>query len=383
MEKNDINPKIPKIPIIKRLWGLIPYIFLILIIMISASLYNQVQKKAQILKKQSESQIIEEKPPINVVTMKLEAKPIRDIINLPGITTPWVKLDILSEVRGKVVKQLIKEGSRVKKDQLLYVIDSRDYKNNYDSIKASYEASLSSLRRLKNLYYEQLATQSQLDEALAQTQSLKANMDNALLNVKRCNIRAPISGVINCRCVDYGKLINISDKVSEILQFDKIKVSVGIPESDVDAVRKIDTFMVKIDALNGKLFKGQKYFLSKTADQAARLYNLDIVINNSNFEILPDMFARVEIIKSEILNGISVPLYSVINRNKKQQVFVVENNISYLRDVKTGLQENFRIQITDGLKIGEEVIVVGQRNVTNGQKLNIIKSIKDIKELVN
>jgi RND family efflux transporter MFP subunit len=206
-------------------------------------------------------------------------------------------------------------------------------------------------------------------------------MDNAKLDLENCRVRARVSGIVNRIDIEEGQYLSKSTKIAQILQIKKVKVNVGIPESDVDAVRKLDNFDVKIDALDAKVFKGTKHYLSKSADPDARLYNLAVTIDNAEGKILPDMFARVEIVKNIAHNSIIVPIYSLISYNKGHIVYVAKDGTSRMRQVETGMQEGWQIEITKGLSPGEEVIVVGHRSVSDGQKINVVRTVKDPEEL--
>jgi len=363
-----------------RVWGMIPMFFLIGLCCCAAWIYQNVEAKKAALAAKKAAQIKEEKPKTNVITLKLKPELIQDRISFPGIVKAWVRLDVLSEAQGRMIDLAVKEGDFVRKGQLLAKIDLRDYQNALRSIKASYKAALASVHRLKELHQKQLATQSQLDEAVARMESSKANMDTASLNLERCAIRAPINGIVNARYADKGQYINLSDSIVEIIQIDPVKIAVGIPESDVDAVRRLDRFQIKIDALN-KTFTAKKNFLSNTADATARLYNLEMRVNNTSFEILPDMFVRVEIIKREVKNGISAPLYSILTRNNKRLAFVEKDGIAQMRQVVPGLQEKWRIEIREGLFPDEHLIVMGHRDVSHGQPVHVIRTINNIEEL--
>ncbi len=367
---------------LRRIWGALPSLFLTALIVVAVMLFGRIQSESKLLEEQKKAQMRQKQPDVNVVTLELAPAPIRDRINLPGITQPWVKLDVLTEVSGKVAKKAVEEGNSVRKGDVIAVFDSRDYQNAYNSLKASYQAASATLTRLEKLHEGQLATRSQLDDARAQSENYRSSMDTAELNLERCTLRAPISGLINRLYIDNGQFLDHADKVAEILQIEQIKVRVGIPESDVDAVRNLEDFNVKIDALNGKTFSAKKYFLSRTADTEARLYNLDLAVDNAGGEILPDMFARVEIVKKEVPEGLSLPLYSIITRNNETIVYVCKDNKSYSRKIVTGLQEGWRVEITQGLDAGEQVIVVGQRSVNDGQTVNVVRRLKNIEELV-
>jgi multidrug efflux pump subunit AcrA (membrane-fusion protein) len=93
------------------------------------------------------------------------------------------------------------------------------------------------------------------------------------------------------------------------------------------------------------------------------------------------MFARVEIVKQEIENAITLPLFSVITINEENIVYVVKDNVVRSRKIELGMQEGWRIQVTKGLEPNEHVVVVGQRSVNDGQKVNIIKTVSNLEAL--
>lgn len=381
MNTENENKHKPKFYIrwLKYIWGFIPIFIVILII---ATLFEHIQSKGETIKETKAAMIKKETPAINVVTLTLAPSLIRDRINLPGVVEPWVKLEVLTEVSGKVMKKHLEEGSSVRKGDVICQLDVRDYQNSYNSIEASYDAAEASLKRLKELHKGQLTTRSQLDEANAQVGQLKAALDTAKLNIERCTIRAPISGVINRLRIEEGQYLNSADPVAEILQIDRVKVRVGIPESDIDAVRKLKNFDVKIAALNHRVFSGKLFFLSKTADPLARLYDLVLELQNTENEILPDMFVRVEIVKKEVQESLSIPLYAVINQNNNNVVYVAEEGVAKPRDVEIGIQEGWRAEIIEGLASGDDVIVVGHRGVNDGDKVNVVRNVTDIQDIM-
>jgi RND family efflux transporter MFP subunit len=341
-----------------------------------------VGKKGEAIKAQNEAKLKKERPPVNVVALDLVPMPIRDRINLPGTTLPWVQLQVLAEITGKITEKTVEEGRAVKKGATLVAIDDRDYRNAYQSAKASHNLAQADLDRLNKLYQKQAIPQSRLDDAIARVKNTRANMNNAALALERTAIQAPIDGVVNRLLVEKGQYLNVGDPIAEILQMTRIKVRVGIPESDVDAVRRLDAFKVRIDALGGKTFQAKKYYLSKTADAMARLYNLDLALDNHRGEILPDMFVRVEIVKREIPDGIAVPIYSIITRDDAHIVYVVKDNMAHLRNVTLGLLEGWQVEIKDGLRAGDQVIVVGHRSVNDGDMVKVVRTVADIQEII-
>jgi membrane fusion protein (multidrug efflux system) len=169
--------------------------------------------------------------------------------------------------------------------------------------------------------------------------------------------------------------------VADVLRMDRVKIEVGIPESDVDAVRAIERFQVSVDALKGRVFEGRRHYLAKSADSLARTYRLEIEVANPEGTLLPDMFSRAEIVKQRIEDALSVPLFALVSQQKGQAVYVAEAGTARLVPVKTGIQEGWQVQIREGLAAGAKVIVVGQRDTKDGAPVNLVRTIARAEEL--
>ena len=366
----------------RRIWGVLPFLAVLVICgFLIMAMLGAIKEKSERLKAEKEAALKTERSEINVVALNLNPAPIADRMSLPGTVTPFVKLNVLTEVRGKITKKHVAEGAHVQKGDLLVTIDSRDYTLQRASTRASYNAALANKKRLAKLYKDKLATRAQLDDVVAQVDSLKAALDTAALNVERCTIEASIAGIVNGLPVETGQYLNIADPVATIIQVDKVKVLVGIPESDIDAVRRLDQFDVTVDALDGRIFTGKRHFLSKTADEMARLYRLEIAVDNPGGDLLPDMFTRVNIVKRTVADALAIPLFAVINRDEKHYAYVVNDDQAHMRPVELGILEGWRMEVVSGLEAGERVIVVGHRNVSEGTPVKVVRTVDDAREI--
>jgi membrane fusion protein (multidrug efflux system) len=302
-------------------------------------------------------------------------------LSLPGVAKPWISLQVVSEIKGKITNKRVSEGQKVNKGDILAIIDKSDYQNSYNSALASWETALSTQKRLKALVKKNFVTQSQLDDAITRVKTSKAALDNSKLALSRCTIRSPMHGVVDRVHIENGTFLSAGDPVVQILQIETLKIEVGIPESDVAAVRKLKTFNMTIDALDEKTYTGEYHYLYKTTDSMARLYNLEIKVDNADGAILPDMFARVKIIKNQDPLGLAVPMYSLVNRGKDVGVYVENQGVVSFRPVETGFQDGWKTQIQSGLFPGEKIVVVGHRVIEDGEKVNVTKTIRDMEEI--
>jgi membrane fusion protein (multidrug efflux system) len=308
---------------------------------------------------------------------------MKDSLDLPAITKAWQDLVLKTEVAGKVLSQVVKEGDFVEKGEIIAQIDPSDYQNMFDSIQARYKLAQANFARLDKLRDQSAASKSQFDEAQAALQELKANLADARLKILRCSVSAPISGIINSLPATAGTLLAYADPVAQIVDISKLKIDVAIPESDVSAIQNIQQCRVIFASLGNMERVAQRYFLAKQPSSAAMSYNLQLVLENDALDLLPGMFARAHVIKARYEKAIGIPLYAVLTEEDGQFVYVVEDNTALKRKVGTGFMEGWNIQVTSGLKENDLVVIVGQRNIEDGQKVQIVKMVKNAGEIVH
>lgn len=329
-------------------------------------------EKAQVAAEKLEM-IAAERPPANVVVLDLLPVVMKDQINLPGVIEPWRELSVLAKVEGTVIEMKVVEGETVKKGQLIARIDPADFRIAYDSARAEYELAAANQNRTASLYAKKVIPEAEMEEAGARMKTSKARLDKARLQLSRCDIKAPISGVVQKLEAKEGLLLNAYDPVAEILQIDRVKAVVGIPESDVALVRTTKDVALTIQALDNREVTGNYHFLASAPDTDARLYRLELEIDNVDRAILPGMFFRAQVIKRVIEDTISVPLFSVIKRNNNQFVFIEEDGVAKQLPVKLGIIDDWMVQVKEGISPGSRIVVEGHRNIDQGHKLNVVR----------
>lgn len=362
------------------------------------------QAKSDRLEEAKKTARKEEAPAINVVTMAMEPKTVRDSLSLPGSFTTSLTLTVATEVSGMIMEKTVEEGALVRPGDLLARVDDSKYKNAYNAAKSSYETALASKNRLETLYRSELSNKTDLDAVTTQMENNLAAMRVAAIDLEKCRITAPVSGLVNRIFIEQGQFMDTGNPVMEIIQTDPIYFNVNIPESDVPAVRALKTFDIRVDALEGRVVQAKTRHLTRTAGSLARAYNLELTVDNTAGDILPDMFGRVSLVKKTVENALAVPLYAVVSINDKKIVYLAEKNPKHelieaalaalglpdqapvdtavSREVTTGIQDGWMIEITRGLSVGDQVITVGQRSVSDGQKIRMIRSQKEQEELV-
>jgi len=367
--------------IVYFIWNNIPRFLLLAMVVLIFVLMGSIREQSKIIAAGKAAAVSPEKPKINVITLTLSPTTITDRINLPGSIEPWTKLRLMSKLSGTMVAVLVKEGDHIKKGDILARIEATDYQIALDRSKAAYNLAKAEYKRDKTMYDKGVIATSALDTKKTRLQTAKADYENARLMLSRATVTSPMDGVIRSLNAKVGLQLSIGDPIAEILEIDRLKGVVGIPESDVSAVRTLDSVDITIQALNNKKVTAKKYFLSPSPENIARLYNLELEIDNSDGEILAGMFIRADIIKKQMNSILKIPFYSVISRNNEQYVYIEENGIAQKRYVTLGIMEKWMVQVTSGLQNGDKIIIEGHRDVENEQKVKIVKALTSTEEL--
>lgn len=367
--------------IVYFIWNNMPRFILFLLIALIVVLFFAIKKESASIAASKAAALSIEKPPVNTVTLLLSPSTIQDRINLPGSIKSWTDLELLAKISGSITEVMVTEGDNVKQGDLLARIEEADYRIALDRARAAYKFAKAEFERDSSIYAKGMISTAELDTRKTSVQTSKADMEHAELQYSRCNIIAPMDGVIKQLDAKIGLRLAVGDPVAQILKIDKLKAVVGIPESDVNAIRQLDTVDLTIQALDGEIIRAKKHFISPSPETVARLYEMELEIDNADGRILPGMFVRADIIKKKVNNAIAIPFYSVISRNDEQYVFVEKDGVVEKRNVQLGIMEEWMVEITEGIAEGENLVIEGHRDVENKQQVRVIKKLTSLEGL--
>jgi membrane fusion protein (multidrug efflux system) len=363
-------------------WGVIPWIMVALVAGFIVYMGGRIMEKQSELEEAKKASLKKTVPAVRVITLTLEPQRLVDVINLPAQVEAFEEVWVKSEVPGQVVEVRVKDGQMVKRGQVLVKLDDRDFRARLSRIEANYRLADLNFERTKTLVRKNLAAPTKLDEIEAQRKDLAAQRNEAKLALSRTSIKAPLSSLLNELTVNRGDFLRVGDPVAQILEIDTVKVTVGVPESDVASIFDLEEADVIIEALEKRRVKGEKIFLSRQPRTLARLFDLELKVPNPDGRILPGMFARVELVKNVYEDALAVPLYAIISQGDERFVFIEKEGRAEKRKVNLGTLIGWQIHITSGLRAGEKVIAVGHRLLDDGQAVEVIRNVADPNEIV-
>lgn len=373
--KTDYSPQTSRAKYVYLIWKNLPRFSLLILILFTALGFFAIKDKGRRLTEEKANAAVKQKQLLNVVVLDIQQSPLRDRINLPGTIEPWQRLELLAKVGGMIEEVPVTEGDRVEEGTVLARIEEADYRIRLQSAQATWTLANAEYKRVKTMHAKGIAPQAELENSNAQLQTAQAALDQAQLNLSRCTITAPMSGIIRRLDAKPGLLLAVADPVAEILQIDRVKAVVGIPESDVAAVRNLNEISLTIQALGDRNLTGKKHFISPAPESNAHVYRLELALANQDASILPGMFVRADIVKEERANALALPLYSVITRKGEQFIYLEDKGVVHKQLVELGIMEGWMVEVTNGLQEGDRVVVEGHRDIEDGQEVRVIRSL--------
>ncbi len=315
-----------------------------------------------------------DKPPerlVKVSVMKVERTTMNDVLVLPGDTEAWEDVRLASDKDGRVEWVGPKEGDAVRKGELIAKIDAEALKAALERAQSSFDLADELYRRRQILYERRIISKEELDRSITERAVAEANLRQAKVEYERGFLHSPINGMVNHLYVDPGEYVARGAPVAELVNVDRIKINLNVPEVDVRYLRTGQPVMVTVDALPDRRLSGVIDFVAYKADPATKTFQVRVLIENPAREIRPGMIARVAMLRRTVPDAVAAPLFSLVDKGGERYVFVEKDGVAHARLVSLGIIEGDRIQITRGLEPGENLIVAGQTEVEEGARVQV------------
>ncbi len=203
--------------------------------------------------------------------------------------------------------------------------------------------------------------QFEIDAAQAKINQAQASLNLAYANLADTIITAPIKGVITKKNYEKGEQTTLNTPVLEMIGESNLQIEVNIPESDIAKVKTGQKVEITLDAFgDDKKFAGTVTFIdpAETVVEGVVYYKTKIQINEPQTQIKPGMTANLTIYTNKKDGVLIIPLRAIKSKGDKKYVEVLENGTLTQRIITTGLQGNQGVEVTSGLKEGEEVVTL-------------------------
>lgn len=334
--------------------------------------------------------------PITVTTVVVEKKDVPLILEATGTIVSNNIVDIRPMITNTVSKILVKDGQEVKAGDLLFVLDDRNDKANYEKLKALADDAQSQYLRAKELVAKNFISKAGLETSSANAKSAMAAAKAAEAQLSFNYLRSPIDGRAGIVNVFAGSLVQASNVVSTatsstatssvgamvtITQLNPINVQFVIPEKDIPTLleNQLDGDAISVKVTVGdsskNTYDGKVLVIDNQVDPSIAAVRVKAQIPNETKALLPGQFARVSLIAKTLKDAIAVPSQAVILSPQRKVVYIIGKDDKAVSKTVNVLYDYQGQSVIEGIEVGDRVVVEGKQNLRPGGKIREAKAI--------
>ncbi len=282
-------------------------------------------------------------------------------------------IDIHPEIAGRVTGIFFREGTTVRKGQLLLQLNDADVQAQIAKLQAQRSLQQTTQRRYGELVRIGGISKQEYEASQTDVKGIEADIAVSLANLSRLRIAAPFDGTIGLRNVSPGAIVSATTTVATLQQLSPLKMDFSIPDQYRGQLRLGQEVRFFIDGMLDTL-TGKVSAIEPGADAATHTVRARAVVPNPGKKLVPGAFAHVVVPFGAQGESILVPSQSIIPTTRERKVVVVRNGKAVLQTVQTGDRTQDRVQITRGLQMGDTVLTTALMQVKQGMDVKVKKA---------
>ncbi len=392
-----------------------------------------VKSKLSASKKVKATQVSVNKTAVEVQTVKTVEKNTGDTYkaNIEAIQQGTVT----SKIAAKIVSVSVENGQYVNAGDTIATLDDQDIQNSIKTAQAQItvyekqveaaEQSLNSSQialqkykiniddaqrnydRQKQLFDGKAIAQIDLEAAEKTLNSAKADYDSgnasiqsaqATIETNKANlevqkvtlaknqsdlantvIKSPISGVISGKSMNVGQIASSGTALATINDISSVYATIQVPQEKIGGIQIGQAATVTVDG-DDKNYDGTVQSMDLSADATARVFNCKIKIDNGDKSLYPGVYGRAEILTSNTTEIITVPITALVGSEGDYSVFINNNGKATKQKVTVGQTDENNVEITEGMKEGDQVICTNTATLHDGDEIEVVSSENNSEE---
>ena len=330
-----------------------------------------------------------------VKVYRVQRQKISEKLFFTGVIQAMNKINVTPDIGGKIAKIHVEEGDRVQKGQLLAELDTRAVRLQLDQAQAAlavaeanYNDAQKNMERMERLKKEDAASDQQYEKvklafeaADAQLKQARAAVNLARYNLDVSLMKAPFSGVVASKNAEVGEVINPmmggfspTSGVLTLMDFSRVKIEIDATQQDIIRIKKGQPAQLRVTALPDRIFQGRVSIVNITADPVSKKFKVEVTVDNPDLALKPNTFGEVSLEVSTHEHALVIPQKAVL---ENKYAFRVKNDNTVERvELSFGLQNSDRIEVVNGLKEGDLVVVEGNFGLEDGTPIEIREVIE-------
>lgn len=332
--------------------------------------------------------------PLTVGLTAATRQPLQETVQVVGSLIGAATVEVVPQAGGRLLNISVRLGDPVSRGQRIAQLDDREIREQLRQAEASFDVAQATIRqreadlsfaktnldRSRSLFERNLLPQQTLDDGEARYQAAQAQLDLARAQLAQASARleelritqtnttitSPVDGYVGRRYVDPGAFVSTNAPLVQVVDISLVRLVVNLVERDLRRVGVGAKGTVDVDAFPGEQFEGRIARIAPVLDPATRTAEMEIEIPNPTRRLKPGMYARVSLVTSTKTDALVVPKSAIVDVSGRRGVYTVNDRVAVFRPVSVGIEDADRIEITDGVMEGDEVVSIGASSIRDG-----------------
>ena len=314
---------------------------------------------------------------INVEVSTIGTETFVEEIRLTSVAMASQDVSIQAEETGAVRELYVDRGDRVRAGQPIAKLDDALLRAQVDQARAAAELAEQTWQRRQRLWEEdEVGSELAYLEARFGAEQSAAVLRGLEERLERTVIRAPFEGIFEERHVDVGTMVSPGTTIGRVVDLDPIKVFAGVPERYAPDVRVGAGAQVVFEAVGGRAYQAVIRYVGATVNPRSRTFPIEVEIPNGAQDIKPEMVGNMAVTRRQVEEAIVVPQDALVRVEEGYAVFVVADGngapTAERRLVELGPTRRNLVVVDAGVQPGEQLVVVGQKSVADGDRVNVV-----------
>ena len=296
---------------------------------------------------------------LNVNGLVVRPQSLADGITMVGNLLPDEEVDLSFETSGKIVEINFKEGSIVRKGELLAKVNDKPLLAQLSRYEAQLKLAEDRVYRQSALLEKDAVSQEAYEQASTELAMLNADIDIVKANIALTELRAPFDGIIGLRNVSEGAYASPSVVVAKLTKISPLKIDFFVPERYANQIKPGTRLTFTVEGRDEQ-FRAEVYATESKVDIETRTFAVRALFpNRQGKQLLPGRFADVKIRMHDIPDAIAIPTEAIVPEMGVDKVYLYKGGKARAVTVRTGLRTDSSIQIIAGLNVGDTIITSG------------------------
>ena len=314
----------------------------------------------------------EETPPVPVEVTRPERGEIFAVYSGTAPIEAFAEADVVAKVAGEVRDINAEEGDLVSQGALLARLDGDRLRLELGESEANLRTLQRDYERNRDLRDRDLISEGDFEKIQFDKEALEASYNLAKLEYDYTFIRAPIDGIVSERMIKLGNTVDEGEALFRVTSLDPLVSYLFVPEREYQSIRPGQPVSIAIDALANERIPASVTRISPIVDPETGTFKITIEITDATRRIKPGMFARIAIVYDQRLNALKIPRSALLEDDRGNSVFVIEDDVAQRRTVETGYSDRGMVEILDGLNDEDVIVTVGQVGLREDSRVVVI-----------